>query len=141
LLDTNVLSEAMRPRPEPRVLDWLAATDEDRLFISVVSIAEIRRGVVLLPHGRRRNRLADWLSRDLSDRFAGRMLDVGLRVAESWGDLMAESHARGATLEPLDAFFAATALAHGLTLVTRNLRDFQACGVDLLNPWTVDDAC
>lgn len=140
LVDTNVLSEATRPRPEARVLEWLEAVDEDRLFISVVSIAEIRRGVALLPRGRRRDRLGEWLSRDLPDRFAGRVLAVDLDVAERWGDVMAASQASGATLEPLDAFFAATALAHDLTLATRNVRDFQACGVRLFNPWTIGEA-
>jgi predicted nucleic acid-binding protein len=78
LLDTNVLSEPTRPRPETRVLEWLEAVDEDRLFISVVSIAEIRRGIALLPQGRRRDHLAEWLSRDLPDRFAGRVLAIDL---------------------------------------------------------------
>lgn len=135
-----MLSEATRPRPETRVLQWLAAADEDRLFISVVSIAEIRRGVALLPHGRRRDRLAEWLSRDLPDRFAGRVLAIDHEVAERWGDLMAASQASGATLEPVDAFLAATALAYDLTLATRNVRDFQACGVRLFNPWTAGKA-
>jgi predicted nucleic acid-binding protein len=140
LLDTNVLSEPTRPRPETRVLEWLEAVDEDRLFISVVSIAEIRRGVALLPHGLRRDRLAEWSSRDLPDRFAGRVLAIDLEVAERWGDLMAASQASGATLEPLDAFFAATALAFDLTLATRNVRDFHTCGVRLFNPWIAADA-
>jgi|HubBroStandDraft_1064217.scaffolds.fasta_scaffold366391_1 predicted nucleic acid-binding protein len=90
--------------------------------------------------GRRRDRLGEWLSRDLPDRFAGRVLAVDLDVAERWGDVMAASQASGATLEPLDAFFAATALAYDLTLATRNVRDFQACGVRLFNPWTIGEA-
>ena len=135
-----MLSEATRPRPEARVLEWLEAVDEDRLFISVVSIAEIRSGVALLPRGRRRDRLGEWLSRDLPDRSAGQGLAVDLDVAQRWGDVMAASQASGATFEPLDAFFAATALAYDLTLATCNVRDFQACGVRLFNPWTIGEA-
>jgi predicted nucleic acid-binding protein len=102
---------------------------------SVISIAEIRRAVALLAGGRRRDSLAAWLSRDLSDRFAGRLLLVDVANAERWGDLMAETKAKGANLKPLDAFFAATALSRDLTLATRNVGDFQSCGVRLANPW------
>lgn len=135
LLESNVLSEPMRARLESRVLDWFNSIDEDQLFISVISIAEIRRGVALLDEGQRRDRLAGWLSRDLTDRFAGRLLLVDVAIAERWGDLMAETKAKGANLQPLDAFFATTALARDLTLATRNIRDFQSCGVRLANPW------
>jgi predicted nucleic acid-binding protein len=122
------------------VLRWLRELQEDRVFISVVSIAEIRRGVALLPSGERRNRLAEWLSRELPERFAGRMLSVDLAIAERWGDLMAASKAAGGALKAMDAFLAATALTRGLTLATRNVRDFQAFGVRLFDPWTANDA-
>jgi predicted nucleic acid-binding protein len=140
LLDTNVVSEGTRPRPDPGVARWLRGVDEDRLFISVVSIAEIRRGVALLPPGRRRDSLAVWLSRELPERFTGRVLDIDFAITERWGDLMAKSQGVGAALEPMDAFFAATALARDLILATRNVRDFQAFGVRLFNPWTAGDA-
>jgi len=121
------------------VLRWLRELDEDRVFISVVSIAEIRRGVALLPSDRRRDRLAEWLSRELPERFASRVLKIDFAIAERWGDLMAESKRAGMALEPMDAFLAATALTHDLTLATRNIRDFQACGVRLFNPWTASE--
>ena len=136
LLDTNVLSEARRPTPDRGVLEWLDRLDEDRAFISVVSLAEIRRGVALMDKGRRRDALAEWLARDLPERFAGRILAVDEKTAFAWGDLMAEAKRRGTGLASMDGLLAAAALAHGLTLVTRNLRDFQELGVPLFDPWT-----
>lgn len=138
LLDTNVLSEVQRPAPSPKVLAWLHTVDEDRAFISVASIAELRRGIALLEDGRRRTTLAAWLAHDLPSRFAGRILAIDHAVAECWGDLMAQSRRSGVALSVMDGVFAATALANNLTLVTRNMRDFTAFGVPLLNPW--DDA-
>lgn len=136
LLDTNVLSEVRRPAPSPKVLAWLDTIDEDRAFISVATIAELRRGIALLDDGRRRAAL--WLAHDLPARFADRVLPIDHAVAERWGDLMAQSRMGGVPLSVMDGFFAATALVHHLTLVTRNVKDFAAFGVPLLNPW--DDA-
>ncbi|UWU85889.1 type II toxin-antitoxin system VapC family toxin [Bradyrhizobium yuanmingense] len=138
LLDTNVLSEVQRPAPSPKVVGWLDRIDEDRAFISVASIAELRRGIALLEDGRRRTALAVWLAHDLPARFAERVLPIDQTVAERWGDLMAQSRKSGVALSVMDGFFAATALVNDLTLVTRNVKDFAAFGVPLLNPW--DDA-
>ncbi|MCP3441815.1 PIN domain-containing protein [Bradyrhizobium sp. CCGUVB14] len=135
LLDTNVLSEVQRPAPSPKVLAWLDTVDEDRAFISVASIAELRRGVALLDDGRRRVALTAWLSHDLPARFAERILPIDHSVAERWGYLMAQSRRSGIALSVMDGFFAATALAHNLTLVTRNVKDFATFGVPLHNPW------
>lgn len=135
LLDTNVLSEVQRLARSPKVLAWLDTIDEDRAFISVASIAELRRGVSLLEDGRRRTALATWLAHDLPERFAGRILPIGPTVAERWGDLMAQSRRSGIALSVMDGFFAATALTNDLALVTRNVKDFAAFGVKLLNPW------
>jgi hypothetical protein len=135
LLDTIVLSEVQRPAPSPKVLTWLDTIDEDRTFISVASIAELRRGVALLEDGRRRTALAAWLAHDLPARFADRVLPIDHAVAERWGDLMAQSRRTGVALSVMDGFFAATALTSNLTLVTRNMKDFAAFGVPLLNPW------
>lgn len=135
LLDTNVVSEWVKPRPDENVVAWLADVDEDQVFLSVVSFAELRRGVDLLEPGRRRDRLEEWLADDLTARFHGRILDVDRRVADGWGQLMARSQRAGHALASMDAFFAATALRHELTLVTRNVRDFDGLGVALHNPW------
>lgn len=135
LLDTNVLSEVRRPAPDPKVLAWLDTIDEDRAFISVVSIAELRRGIALMEDGRRRTALAVWLAQDLPARFASRILPIDHVVAERWGELMAQSRRSGLALSVMDGFFAATALANNLMLVTRNVKDFAAFGVPLFNPW------
>ena len=135
LIDTNVLSEARRPEPNRAVIEWLHGVDEDRAFISVISLAEIRRGVALMDKGRRRDALIKWLTHDLAERFAGRILAVDERVAFAWGDPLAEAKRGGAGLASMDGLLAATALVHDLTLVTRNLRDFQAFDVKLFDPW------
>lgn len=135
LLDTNVLSEWVKPAPEANVVAWLEAVDEDDVFMSVVSFAELGRGVELLPPGRRRQDLAIWIAEDLTERFHGRVLDVDRRVADAWGHVMVRCQRSGRTPTPMDAFFAATAESHGLTLVTRNVRDFEGLNVPLLDPW------
>lgn len=135
LLDINVLSEIQRPAPSPKVVARLDTIDEDRTFISVASIAELRRGIALLEDGRRRTALAAWLAHDLPARFAERVLPIHQTVAERWGDLMAQSRRSGVALSVMDGFFAATALVNDLMLVTRNVKDFAAFGVPLLNPW------
>lgn len=135
LLDTNVLSEVTRPEPSARVLGWLDAQDEDRLFISVVSIAEIRRGVALMDAGAKRDRLGEWLARDLTQRFEGRIIAFDHAAAVSWGDLMALARRRGRNLSSMDGLIAATAISENLCVVTRNVRDFAGWGVELFNPW------
>ena len=136
LLDTNVLSEVRRPAPDQKVLAWLDTVDEDRAFISVASIAELRRGIALMDDGRRREALTAWLAEDLPARFAGRILPIDPAIAECWGGLMAQARQSGFALSVMDGFFAATALDRELVLATRNTKDFATLGVPLLNPWT-----
>ena len=135
LLDTNVVSEWVKPHPAPTVVEWLSGVDEEGAFLSVVCLAELRRGVDLLGAGRRRQRLEKWLSEDLLDRFHGRILAIDILVADAWGRLTAQAGRAGRTLGTMDGFVAATASAHGLTLVTRNVRDFERLGVEVFNPW------
>lgn len=136
LIDTNVLSEVRRQVPDRKVLGWLDALDEDRAFISVASIAELRRGIALMDEGRRRAALAAWLAQDLPARFAGRILPIDPTIAERWGDLMAKARRSGFALSVMDGFFAATALTHELVLATRNTKDFASLDVPTFNPWT-----
>ncbi|HXM58764.1 MAG TPA: type II toxin-antitoxin system VapC family toxin [Candidatus Dormibacteraeota bacterium] len=138
LLDTNVISEWTRPRPKPSVVAWLAAANEDDVFLSVVTFAELRRGVELLRDGVRRERLASWIDHDLAGRFHGRVLNVDRILADVWGDVMARSQRDGRPLSAMDGFLAATATLHDLTLVTRNARDFEVLPIRLYNPWEVD---
>src|SRR5258705_3702053 len=136
LLDTNVLSEVRRPAPEPKVLAWLDTIDEDRAFISVASIAELRRGIALMAEGWRRAALASWLAVDLPARFAGRILPIDPAVAERWGNVMAQARRSGFGLSVMDGFFASTALVHALVLPTRNTKDLRPLGVRSFRPRT-----
>ena len=140
LLDTNVVSEWVKPIPAETVVAWLAEVDEDQVFMSVISFAELRRGVELLDDGRRRRRLERWLAEELTERFHGRVLSVDLPVAESWGRITARAARTGRAVGSMDAFFAATAEAYDLTLATRNVRDFDGLGIALVNPWEADRA-
>jgi toxin FitB len=136
LLDTNVLSELIRPKPELKVTMWIDATDEELLFVSVLTLGEIRKGVMLLPRSARRTSLEAWLGSDLPSRFFQRILDIDQEVADCWGHVSAMTSARGANLAVIDGLLAATAIRHNLTLVTRNSRDVVATGVSVFNPWT-----
>ena len=136
LLDTNVVSEWVKPQPDPGVVAWLGQVDEDRVFLSVVTLAELRHGIERMATGGRRDRLDRWLRDELPARFEGRVLPVDGNVADTWGRAMARAQAAGRPLGAMDAFLAATAEVHGLTLVSRNAPDFQALGNAILNPWT-----
>ncbi|KLL11346.1 MULTISPECIES: type II toxin-antitoxin system VapC family toxin [Protofrankia] len=138
LLDTNVLSERARPRPDPALVRWIDELDEDRAFISVLSLAEIRRGIERLSAGNRRTHLAAWLDADLVPRFADRILTVDIPIADAWGMLMADGDRNGRPVPVIDGFLAATATAHDLALATRNTRDFAHLGIPLINPWNDD---
>lgn len=134
-MDTNVPSELVRPQPEPKVKAWLTAQDLDALFMSAVSFGELRRGITLRASGKRRTELELWIETDLSMLLSGRILPLTRSIAERWGALEGQRQLAGRPLNVPDAQIAATALEHGLTLVTRNVKDFAGLGVDLLNPW------
>jgi predicted nucleic acid-binding protein len=135
LLDTNVVSEWVKPRPNSGLIAWLAAVDEDRVFISVVTLAELRHGIERMPAGRRRQILDAWLRDELPLRFDGRILSIDGAVADVWGSVMAHRSAAGQPIGIMDAFIAATTEVHALTLVTRNAADFQTSVKAVVNPW------
>ena len=135
LLDTNIPSELVRPQPEPRVTAWVAAQDLDALFLSAVSFGELRKGITLRAPGKRRTELETWIEADLPNLFAGRILPLTRSIAERWGNLEAQRQQMGHPLQVPDGQIAATALEHGLTIVTRNVRDFEGLGVMILNLW------
>jgi predicted nucleic acid-binding protein len=136
LLDTNVVSEWAKSRPNPGVVAWLADADEDRVFISVITLAELRYGIERMPAGSRRKRLEEWSRDELPLRFEGRVLLVDSIVAAAWGRVVARSEAVGRSISAMDAFIAATADVHGLTLVTRDASDFESSVKTIMNPWT-----
>lgn len=137
LLDTNVISEFVRPdnRPHQRVKQWLEAADPDSLYASVLTFGEIRRGIEKLQSGKRRSLLEIWFARDLHEWFEKRLLPVNEAIANRWGILAAAAQRKGTPLAIIDGLLAATALEHGLTIVTRNHNDFIIAGADVLNPW------
>jgi toxin FitB len=135
LLDTNVVSEWTKPQPNAGVITWLEEADEDRVFLSVATLAELRHGVERLAAGARRKQLDSWLSDELPLRFESRILPVTREVADEWGRVIARCEANGRPLAAMDGLIAATATVHGLTLVTRNTSDFEAALKSLLNPW------
>lgn len=134
LLDTNIISELVRPRPEPIVTGWVEATEEHLLYLSVLTLGEIRKGIDLIEGASRRVELEAWLDYDLVSRFAGRILAVDEAVADRWGRLAARA-GRRTQLPVIDGLLSATALHHNLTLVTRNTKDVAATGVPVFNPW------
>jgi predicted nucleic acid-binding protein len=134
LLDTNVPSELVRPQPEPRVKTWVAAQNLDTLFISAVSFGEFRKGIILRSPGKRRAELEAWIETDLSSLCSGRILSVTRSIAERWGVLEGQRQLVGRSLNVPDGQIAATALEHGLTMVTRNVKDFEGLGVRQHHP-------
>lgn len=135
LLDTNVISEITRPRPNAGVVKWIESTDELLLHISVLTLGEIRKGISLLSDGRRRVALEAWLGRDLMLRFSGRILPVDLPVADRWGRISAAATAKGSPMPVIDCLIAATAMHQQLTLVSRDETYSGLTGLEVLNPW------
>jgi hypothetical protein len=136
LLDTNVVSEWIKPKPNSGVMAWLAEVDDDETYLSVVTITELRYGIERMTAGARRKRLDEWLQRELLSRFDERIIPVDLAIADECGRLLARSQTSGRAIEARDAYIAATAEVHGLTLVTRNVRHFQSAVTSLFVPWT-----
>ncbi|HEY2390955.1 MAG TPA: type II toxin-antitoxin system VapC family toxin [Candidatus Angelobacter sp.] len=135
LLDTNVVSELTKLQPDSRVVKWIHATNEELLYLSVLTIGEVRNGIDSLPLGNKRSLLESWLANDLVLRFTGRIIGVTLDIAERWGMISAQARISGTQLAVVDGLMAATALHHNLTLVTRNIKDVRVAGITTLNPW------
>jgi hypothetical protein len=132
LLDTNVISELVRPKPSKSVLAWFENIPSDALHISVLTLGEIRKGVEHMPNGARREKLRLWLEHELADWFGNRILPVDIAVADRWGRLIAQMER---PVPSIDSLLAATALHHELRLVTRNQKDFGYPGLEVINPW------
>jgi predicted nucleic acid-binding protein len=135
LIDTNAISEWVKPQPDPGVVSWFDHVDEDRTYLSVITLGELRKGIDRLADGRRRQRLDHWLTTELPERFANRILSIDGTIADQWGRLLARTETAGTTIHGTDALIAATALAHQLQIVTRNVAHFKPVGIDILCPW------
>ena len=136
LIDTNVISELIRPVPERLVELWFQKADPASLFGSVVTWGEIRLGVENMPASRRRTEIEMWLATGLPEWFGANLLPVTKEIADQWGRITARARQSGITIATADGLIAATALEHGLTLVTRNVKDFVRLGVTFFDPWT-----
>lgn len=140
LIDTNVLSEFSRKgAPDQRVKNWLKAAAPGSLYVSILTLAEIRRGIELLPPSKRRDQLEHWLETELFESFdPANVLPVTIAIGDRWAALSARAQEKGIQPAVIDGLVAATALEHDLAVVTRNVKDFAGLGVDIVNPWEAD---
>jgi len=132
LLDTNAISELKRPKPNENVVLWFSKVEKENLYLSVLTLGEIRKGVDKLADGEKKQKLSIWLEKEIPIWFESRLLMIDAEVADYWGKLQAQSKN---PLPAIDSLLAATALAHNLCLVTRNVDDFRPMGVQIINPW------
>jgi toxin FitB len=137
LVDTNVFSESTKPRPDPAVLEWIASQSPESRAVSAISVGEAAIGIELLAPGKRRTALQLWIKVLVRDHYGNRVLPVTRRVALAWGRIMAAEQKRGRKVPLLDGLLLATAAVYGLTIITRNERDFEDRGVPVINPWRV----
>ena len=137
LFDTNVLSELTAKDPNANVVAWVESIDQENIFLSVVTIGELKKGIEKLPGSRRKKDLISWLENDLLIRFRERVIPLDLPVMLVWGTMVAELEKAGTPLPAIDSLLAASASQRGLTLVTRNTKDFEPAGIPLINPWIV----
>jgi len=135
LLDTCLISELVKKEPDMAVVNWLDEQDEQKLFLSVLNLGELQKGISKLPDGAKKDELQAWVAFELVERFTGRILEIDLETALYWGRLQGETEKAGEKLPLMDSLIAASAAAHGLIVVTRNVRDIERCGVKVCNPW------
>ena len=135
LLDTNVISEPQRREPNARVLEWIDAQALETLYLSAITVAELRAGIALMPAGKRRDGLHDNLEKRLLPMFANRVLSFDMACTKAYAELLAKCRAAGLAVETADAFIAAVALANGFAVATRDTSPFEAVGVNVINPW------
>ena len=135
LLDTNVISEPLRPKPEARVIEWIDAQALETLYLSAMTVAELRAGVALLPAGKRRNHLHEHLEKRVLPMFAGRVLPFDLACSSAYAQVLAAARKAGSGIQTADACIAAIAFANGFAVATRDTRPFEAAGLSVINPW------
>ena len=137
LLDTCVISELVKPTPNIKVIDWIYGTPNERLFLSVITIGEIRKGLTRLPESKKKTKLTNWLNTLLED-YQSRIYSIDLTVAENWGNIQGIAEKKGYSMASLDSLIAAVAYTYNLILVTRNESDFAASNLPIINPWVIN---
>lgn len=136
LLDTCVISELVNTTPELCVVHWIRAQDEENLFLSMITIGEIQKGISKLLDGRKKKQqLQNWLNNDLQERFKDRILEITIGTAYVWGQVLGACEKKGVTLPAIDSLIASQGIFHKMTVVTRNISDMESIGVQLFNPW------
>lgn len=135
VLDTNVISELIARQPNRTVVDWVDSLDPERVYLSVITIGELRKGIEKLAFSRRKDELTQWLTSDLQLRFAGKIIDITTNVMLAWGELTGRLEREGKSMLAIDSLIAASVLEGKFTLATRNEDDFQHAGIPLINPW------
>ncbi len=135
LLDTCVISELSKPKPNSKVVSWITSKEEDNFCLSSITIGEIQRGIFKLPVSEKKLRLQEWLDVDLINRFSGRIIGIGLDESKKWGEIQAIAEKSGKKMPLFDSLIAAIGLVHGMAVVTRNEDDMKASGVSMINPW------
>lgn len=135
LLDTCVISELVKKEPHPSVIRWMDAGDESKMYLSVLTLGEIIKGINKLPNGDRREKLQSWVTNDLVQRFGSRLLEIDAEISMAWGAMLGEAERLGEKLPVVDSLIAASANVHDLIVVTRNVKDMERCRTKVFNPW------
>jgi len=135
LLDTCVISEIIRQKPSRKVIKWIKKEDESNLFISVLTLGELHKGIEKLPESKRKEKFHNWVENDLKERFWNKIIDIDIQVAMMWGKIQGMTERIGRPMPAIDSLIAATGITYHLTVVSRNTSDMKESGVELLNPW------
>lgn len=139
LLDTCVISEAIKPKPNTGVIEWLEKQEESNLYLSVLTFGEIEKGIEKSPNVKHKNKLKIWVEEDLKQRFADRILPIEIQVSAKWGEIQAKSELVGKPLPTVDGLIAVTGLVNNCVVVTRNISDMEQSSVELFNPWEINE--
>ena len=135
LLDTCVIAELVKKEPHPSVIRWMDTGDESKMYLSVLTLGEIIKGINKLPKGDRREKLQSWVTNDLVQRFGSRLLEIDAEISMAWGTMLGEAERLGEKLPVVDSLIAASANVHDLIVVTRNVKDMERCRTKVFNPW------
>ncbi len=135
LLDTCVISELVKKKSNSNVIRWLESADDDSLFLSILTIGEIQKGISKLPDSNKKTFIQNWLDNDLINRFSNRIIDINIEIINIWGILIGKSESKGISIPTIDSLIGATAIAQNMTVITRNIRDIEKTGAKTLNIW------